>query len=232
MIIHYDVGEAPYHFDINNYVKFNKKPKWFSELTPFLFGNRTFKEALQNSWDFMFQYGNQRIHTSKTCPGLNVYFSKTIPLKITDDILIETFSNGEFRWLSPDLNVTIEHHSPLEVGRLSNDYIIIKFLFPFYFKFNTNCDLSFTDPVLYNSVPYNVCPGIIQRKKNEIQKINLITLFPKKDAKYHLDKGTVLSCLQFSEKVNDLKHVNMKDEIRKHSYENGLRNNNNEYFKS
>lgn len=233
MIIYYDIPEdTKIHFDINNYVKYKEKPTWFSSLTPFLFGAKNFKESMASSWDIMFKGVNSRLHTSRTCPALNVYFSKTLPLKVNDDFLVETYADGNYRWLSGDNNVEMSSHSEFEApGYLSQNYIFLKFVFKFYIKTTASCDISYTDPVLYNDVPFKVCPGVIQHKKNSVQKINLITLFPKIDAKYHFPKDTILGCVQFSEKISGLKHKSFNDEIKKHVYEISVRNGNSKYFK-
>ena len=233
MKIYYDTpGENGIHFDINNYVKYRHKPEWWTSLTPFLFGAKTFKESMAKSWDLMFKNVNPRLPTSKTCPALNVYFSKTLPLKINDDVLIETTAQGGYRWVSADRNIQFElHMGPEAPGYLSQNFIFIKFLFEFYITTDKACDISFTDAVLYNDLPYKVCPGIIQHKKKAIQKINLITLFPKVDAKYHFPRDTIVGCVQFSEKITGLEHKPMLEDIKKHVYNISIRNNNQKYFK-
>ena len=230
MKIYYDKLHADNFLDIDQYVKYKKPPAWYENLTPYWDNYKTFSDLVKNNWSNIFQYSSYKMHTVKTCPGINTFFRKSLQLKLDNDLLVETGADGGWVYTYLGENFSMSNHAPKEAPGLSDKHIFLKFSYNFAFQFSKDCDVSFIDPVLIEEQPYRVCPGIIQTQKQNIMTVSVITLFPKVNKKYHFPRGSTLACMQFSEKVDDLVEKDLQKEIKKHFYNSQLRNNNQKYF--
>jgi hypothetical protein len=231
MIIQWDtIDGSDNYMDIDRLVGFKKPPSWYSKLTPYWNGSKNFNDFIKTQWSTIFQYQNYRMHTVKSCPGFNTFFKKSIQLKLDNDLLVETGADGGFVYTYLGNHFSLSSHNGQEAPGLSNKYIFLKFTYNLAFKYSKDCDVTFIDPVLYDEQPYRMCPGIIQTQKQNIMYVNVITLFPKVNTKYHFPKGSTLACMQFSEPVKDMKKVDLSEDIKKHNYEGQIRGNNSKYF--
>lgn len=177
----------------------DKRPGWFNDTSVFYFGLKTSKEFVEKAWDYLFDDRVGTVKTVRACPGLNSFFSQSIPLKFPCQLLVETFEDGAYRWRASETDfIGVFHHSAEQAPKLAENYIILKFGYPIYFRPTEDVQVSITDPILFNPMPFRPSPGIVHIKKNEINTLNIIVFFEKKNARYVFNPGEVLACMQFS----------------------------------
>lgn len=196
----------------------NAQPQWWKRLTPFVKNHITRASVLTDMWDYVMSDQAETLRSAKSCPGLSQYFKQSCPIYFPTQLLLETFSNGDYRWKSADDTIEVSHHTSDQASSLldSNNLIVLKFEIPLYFRFDISSSLCYTDPILYNgkTTPYTVSPGIQALEKNHLSVINVITFFPKQDAKYVFDAGTVIAGLQFGAPVTQFVAEKMSTDYR------------------
>lgn len=198
----------------DDYVNFDSKPSFWKNLNYYLLDMKSKAEAI----DYMLHRGEQTPKTVKACPAMTAYFKKTIPVKFTTDVIIETFNDGRYSYRCFDQSMNIREHGPSQVGgHLRNDFIIIKFFFNVLIKLKSN-SFSFSSPILHNAMPYEVVPGIIENQKWPID-LNINSLFPKINCKYHFKAGDVCAVILLEKPVTDIVHnENLYKEWKRSGY--------------
>jgi len=175
-------------------VRAPQKPKWFSKLCPFPHQKKTLLDAykdLNSSTDLI-------VPTMRACPAINELLNKSISILFPCDVILETQKNGKWFFNKPSSNdfIDIDEHTSIQHDKQVNldKYIILKFKLPLLFQSPKN-SLIFLDPILFNSQPYTVCPGVIPFNNNTALNLNVIVFFKKEDKIYQLKKNSVLALL-------------------------------------
>ena len=171
-----------------------QKPKWFSKLCPFSHQKKTLLDAykdLNDSKDLISP-------TLRACPAINELFKKSILILFPCDVILETKEDGQWFFNKPSINdfINVMEHTSVQHDKEVNldQYIILKFQLPLLFQSPHN-SLIFLDPILFNSQPYQVCPGVISFANNNAVRLNVIVLFKKEDKIYQFKKNSILALL-------------------------------------
>jgi len=216
------------HFEEKDYIKSsasNKKPSWFKELTTYAFNSRNPAGAA-----FRFLYYKikdvQTLKTAKGCPAFINFFNQSIAITTSSDIFLKVYKDSNtgayaFDYIQTDPLLSIESHGPDQIGAISNRVLVLKFSLPIHWVTDENCQFQYTDPHIYNDVPFKVCPGIIKQDKSTVCYFNMPTFFHKMEAEYHIKAGTVLGYIQFDKPVKsffrgDLRELSKKELYKKH----------------
>ena len=199
----------------NDYINFNGKPSFWKNLNYYLMDIKSKDSVI----DYMLYHCSQTPKTLKACPAMSCYFKRSIPIKFTTDVFLETYSDGRFTYRSFDKSINVRDHSPLQVdGHLRDEFIIVKFFFNIIFRLPSN-GFNFSTPVLYNTMPYEVMPGMMENNKSPMD-FNVNTLFPKIDCKYHFKAGEICAVLQLDKPVTKIEHnKNLFKEWKRSGYE-------------
>lgn len=201
---------------ITNLDLYKRKPEWFNTMTTYQHMCKTAKEFIGKHWDILFKKDTSTVKTARACPGLNNFFTQSIPLKFPCQVFIETTKRGEYRWTASEHFIKVSIHDPAQAPKLAEKYLILKFELPLYYRVTEDVQISFVDPVLYNEMNYIVSPGIIKMKKGDIQSLNIITFFPLEDAKYVFNPGEVLASMQFSSIIKGIEKKDLGDALKRH----------------
>jgi len=185
----------------DDYINIENKPSFWKNLSYYVFDLKSPSQAM----DYLLYEGVATPKTFKSCPAMHGYFQRAIPVKFTSDIILETFENGTYNYRCFDNSMLIRDHGSHQVGgHLSEDFIIIKFFFNVLIRTKSN-SINFSTPILYNQMPYEVVPGIIQNQKWPID-LNINTLFPKINKKYHFKTGDICAVLQVDKPITSIEH--------------------------
>jgi len=195
------------YIEVSDWVRFNPKPSWWKSLSPLLGGLTSKDEYIKLAWRRMLDgehVGSPR--TVKTCPGIGQFFKQSLPLVFMNDIFLETFADGSFKWRSYYNGVSVAEHSPDQItgSQISRDLITLKFQFPITWLTDKPIQVCFADPVYHNVMPYTIAPGILAKTNTNINYLNVIVFFPKKAAQFVFYKNEVCAVLQSSEPITKL----------------------------
>jgi len=197
--------------DINTSMKLlsREKPSWWKSITPYIKGIKNAKEFLEKIQKEKI-FSGKRFSTIKRCHGMHQLFSKSVLLKWPCDVLLEIEEDGSYKWRAGNNDIHIGFHHPDQAPiHLGEKYAFIKPAFKFFYATTENCLISFIDPILYKKQPYNVCPGIIENKKNKKMELNVILLFDKGNKQqYFFKAGDPLAIMQFDKNVTSLEQSN------------------------
>jgi len=204
-----------------DYILYNKKPSYWKYIPKFSKGIKTPIDMAKYvfSRDHSRNAGqNETFRTAKSCSGFLNYFKHSIPLKFTCDIMLETYRNGNINYVSYDNSMKINIHSSDQItGHLSNDYIIVKFQYNILCQVKNNY-VSFHTPIVYNSMPYEVCPGIVIENQMP-NTLNVTTLFSKIDKTYYFKADQILGVMQFEKPISKIERVEgLAEKTKRHSY--------------
>ena len=193
-----------------------RRPSWINNLTPWLDGCKSKKEAIDKLWERFFdKHSYDTARTAKTCPGMVDYFKYSLPLKFPAQFFLEIQEECYRGKCSSDL-VKVSHHNPNQAPLLMDDqykHLAIKFTLPIYYKLSRDSIINYTDPVLYNNgkpSPYIVVPGVQELSSGQLSQLNVICFFPTTPAKYVFDAGTTIAGVQFSNKITKMEYQDMK----------------------
>ena len=229
MNISYDlILKESQHFEEKDYIKTkasNKQPPWFQRLSVFLFNSNSLKEAAFK----LINMGVNQLHTLKTakgCPAFINLFTQSVAITTAADIFIKVCKDNETGLytsvsMSTDQTLKVGQHADEQIGDLGKRVVILKFSLPIAWVTDEDCQFQYTDPHIYNDVPYKVCPGIITQKKGTVSYFNMPVFFHKIDAEYYIKAGTVIGYLQFDKPVKsffrkDLSELSNKEIYKKH----------------
>jgi hypothetical protein len=221
MKVYYDHYELkPEDYTITNYFSVKESPKWWKELTPFIYGYKSLKEFFKKYGLYGSTSGTNIPITAKICPSLNLLFKNSIQVKSPAEIYIECDESG-WCWKSSNSEIEIHEHPNEQAPKyLGEKYFFLKFVFPFRYMTNENCSLVIQDPILYNQMDYHVCPAVTEIKANTPMQMNIIVLLekPKEKTIHHINFGDTLAMFSFSKGINSLSHKKLTKntfEIRK-----------------
>lgn len=148
--------------------------------------------------------------TLKVCPGVSHFLKRCILIKLPVDTLIETSSNGSFKYafsggvpahLTAE-RLAINHHPrnqynniPPSSNDLHTDKINLKIVFPISIYTEKQCSAVFLNPFYHEKVEYDIMPGLLGLKHSPLVGLPVNTLFPAVDKKYYFKAGHVLGYL-------------------------------------
>jgi len=192
-------------------------PGWWGDLAPMIDGSKTrrqfieqHKELLYENYSVLFSAG-----TVKRCPGIINHLASSILIKSPCDIMIRT-NEKNYQWRAPSDILDISYHNDNQVGG-SLPYHIIKFMLPMCFKTDSDVQATFIKPIYYKDFGYDLAPGQIETGSS-VNQLNIIALFPKKEAEYFIPADSILAILQFTKRVSKIKLTNLSEEYAKYEY--------------
>lgn len=215
-VLEYAFSASPETFKPEWFGLSRNKPTWFEKLNPFVSiskmkegGYKSAKDALKETRKIPFSSEYKpggTFRSVKTCPGIGNYLSRTIPLKLPSDLIIETKTDN-WRFFSPfKASIDVSDHKYNQIQKESfKDYHILKIGFPLLLK-SKDKDLRgfFTDPMYYNNDIFWRCvPGVLDF--SVVQQINVIILLPKINEHYSFQTGTVCGAITFTKPITKIK---------------------------
>jgi len=185
----------------DDYLNFKGKPSFWKKLNYYLIDTKSKDNIIHH----MLYEASAGLKTVKACPAMSCYFNRSIPIKFTADVFLETFPDGRFNYNVYDKSFFLNNHSPFQVGgHLRDDFIIVKFGFNIVFKLPSN-GFNLSTPILYNPMPYEVAPGMIENAKYPMD-LNVNAIFPKIHRKYHFKTGDICAVMQLDKPVTKIEH--------------------------
>lgn len=187
-----------------------EKPLWWKNFSFFILGYKKFKDLIFNlNIDHLLSTESNFV-TIKACPAMHNLFQKSLLLKWPCDTIIETYEDGSFKFRHTNSDMSIEHHSNLQLpSNLSKEFTVLKIGFSMDFSTSENCCVSFVDPILYKDQPYKVSPGIMNCFSNRKSLLKVICFFPKKNMRYFFESGEPLSLMQFDKNITGVAQSNL-----------------------
>jgi hypothetical protein len=208
--------------DISDVLQLNVKPKWYKNLSVFVGG---FNSAYKSVKEYGFHFGTSDDplpKTAKTCPSMiHLFGSSSGVIKAPCDIIIRT-KDENYDWVSSSKAMRIASHPDQQLPQLSKKYNIFKFDSNIGIQVSKNCQMTFLDNILHQETEFRPCPGVIDLHKNgKVLPLNVIAFFPKSEDLhvYEIKKGTVLSTISFSEKIEQITEKDMLQDFE--NFESG-----------
>jgi hypothetical protein len=184
-----------------DYLNFEGRPSFWKKLNYYLMDTKSKDSIIR----YMLYECSGSPKTIKACPAMSCYFNRSIPIKFTTDVFLETFDDGRFNYRYYDKSLVVHEHSPFQVGgHLRDNFTIVKFAFNIVFRLPSN-GFNLSTPILYNYMPYEVMPGMIENAKHPMD-LNVNALFPKINCKYHFKAGDICAVMQLDKPITKIEH--------------------------
>lgn len=190
----------------------NPRPKWWDNLSLFKYGYNSTRQLVTEQFDDLIKNNNtDSFRTAKSCPGLGSFFNRSINLKWPCDVFLEVKQDGEIIYKPSNPNHILFSIQDQDIESHLNNVIIVKVTLPIAIR-NTNFDISFNDPILYNNTPFRVCPGLLLKSETPTI-LSTFLMFSPVAQKYFMPAGDIYNTLVTSEPNVKLKHSDLKKEV-------------------
>lgn len=203
---------------LSDYCDIKKSPEWWKNLSVFR-ENISTQNWISQYWDKIITH-NELIATQRTikgCPASQEFLSRSFLLKLPCDVMLETRSNGVYKWRSWTNNFKITDHDQGQVAgsHLADDWIILKFMLPFVIQSDNNM-CYFQDCLLEKVQPWRCANGMADL--DVPREMNIILLFPKKDHKYFLKREEPICSVVFFNKFKKVVEKDLTESYNRYGY--------------
>lgn len=206
MKLYYDFKDANVGTNVEDIFELNKRPKWFLDTSPIIFGEKNQYEFLSKCpYDVI--GNNETFSTVRSCPGVNRHFSNSLLIKFPADVWIDIGEDGWFHKCS-NRDIEIGSHSIEQAPNyLGENWHIFRFDLNITLRCEYENKAIYVNPLMWKKQDYYVSPGVWQTgDESGPDMLNILCLFNKDPKKYYFKKGEPIAVMQFFDKISSIEY--------------------------